>query len=146
MSKIRPNFSLQEFVPPEIWRQFGEQSKWFLDPRMLDLAQFYRDFFGKPVYVNTWAVDWLGTNFGLRGLRPLDSDTGARWSQHKFGRAFDCNVKGMDPDEVRGAIRDNENTFMDAGLTTLESGEIADTWVHSDIRTTGRDSIFIVAP
>ena len=146
MGKIRPNFGLKEFVPPTIWTQFRDRARWFLDPRMLDLAQFYRDFFGKPVYVNTWGVDWLGTNFELRGFRPPSADTGAHYSQHKFGRAFDCNVKGMTPDEVRGAIRENESAFMGAGLTTLESGEIADTWVHSDIRTTDQDSILIVTP
>jgi len=141
--QIRPDFDLREFVPPAVWDQFGPASRWFLDPRMLDLAQFYRDFFEAPVTVNTWA--WDG-RFEERGFRLPDTNTGSRLSQHKFGRAFDCNVEGLTPDEVRSRIMDNEALFMEKGLTTLESGDIAKTWVHSDIRKTNQDSILIVTP
>jgi hypothetical protein len=146
MPKIRPDFDIREFVPPGVWREFGEKSRWLLDPKMLDLAQFYRDFFGAPVYVNTWAVNWVDKNFTLRGFRPPQTTTGAHYSQHKFGRAFDCNVQKMTPDEVRGVIKDNSQKFMEEGLTTLESGEIATTWIHSDVRTTNQDDILIVTP
>jgi len=141
--QVRPDFDLREFVPPSVWEAFGAASRWFLDPRMLDLAQFYRDYFDASVTVNTWA--WNG-RFKERGFRLPDTNTGARLSQHKFGRAFDCNIAGMTPEEVRERIMDNEALFMDKGLTTLESGEIAKTWVHSDIRTTTQDSILIVTP
>lgn len=141
--QIRPDFDLREFVPPAVWDQFGPASRWFLDPRMLDLAQFYRDFFEAPVTVNTWAWD---RRFEERGFRLPDTNTGARLSQHKFGRAFDCNVEGLTPDAVRSRIIDNEALFMEKGLTTLESGDIAKTWVHSDIRKTNQDSILIVTP
>jgi len=140
---IRPNFDIREFVPPEMWNNFGVQSRWFLDEDMLDLAQFYRDFFEAPVYVNTWMN---GGQFEERGFRYPDSKTGASLSQHKFGRAFDCTVEGYTPDEVRQAIKENEKLFMDKGLTTIESGEIADTWVHSDIRSTSFNHLFIVTP
>jgi hypothetical protein len=141
--QIRPNFDLREFVPPSVWEDFGWAARWFLDPRMLDLAQFYRDFFEAPVRVNDWHY---GGDFTERGFRLPSTETGAELSQHKFGRAFDCNVKGMTPDEVRSQIKENENLFMRKGLTTLESGAIATTWVHSDIRTTDRNSILMVTP
>jgi len=141
--QVRPNFDLREFVPPSVWNRFGTASQWFLDPRMLDLAQFYRDYFEAPVRVNDWHY---GGDFTERGFRVPDTNTGARLSQHKFGRAFDCNVEGYTPDEVRREIKQNEKLFMEKGLTTLESGDIATTWVHSDIRSTDRNSIFIVTP
>ena len=141
--KIRQNFDVREFVPPGVWEDFGAASRWFLDPRMLDLAQFYRDFFDAPVRVNDWHY---GGDFTERGFRLPTTNTGARLSQHKFGRAFDCNVEGLTPDEVRSRIMDNEDLFMEKGLTTLESGEIATTWVHSDIRTTDQNEIMIVTP
>jgi len=141
--KIRPDFDLREFVPPSVWEDFGPASQWFLAPRMLDLAQFYRDYFGASVRVNDWHY---GGDFTERGFRVPDTNTGARLSQHKFGRAFDCNVEGYTPDEVRREIKQNEKLFMEKGLTTLESGDIATTWVHSDIRSTDRNSIFIVTP
>ena len=141
--KIRQNFDVREFVPPGVWEDFGAASRWFLDPRMLDLAQFYRDFFGAPVRVNDWHYEG---NFTERGFRLPATNTGARLSQHKFGRAFDCNVEGLAPDKVRSRIMDNEDLFMEKGLRALESGEIATTWVHSDIRTTDQNEIMIVTP
>lgn len=160
---IRPNFDVREFVPPRVWNQFGRASRWFLDPRMLDLAQFYRDYFDAPVRVNDWHFGGADSasrsdsdqssshtqyegDFTERGFRLPDSNVGARLSQHKFGRAFDCNVRGLTPDEVRSRIMDNEALFMAEGLTTLESGDIATTWVHSDVRTTDQNSIMIVTP
>lgn len=75
-----------------------------------------------------------------------DANVGSYLSQHKFGNAFDCHIKGLSADGVRQEIMDNEKEFMDAGLTTLESGAYAPTWVHSDCRDTGLDHIFIVKP
>lgn len=141
--QIRPNFDLREFVPPSVWDDFGTASRWFLDPRMLDLAQFYRDYFDTPVRVNDWHY---GGSFTERGFRLPDTNTGAGLSQHKFGRAFDCNIRGMDSDEVRREIQQNEAVFLEAGLTTLESGEIATTWVHSDIRYTDKNEIMVITP
>lgn len=111
---------------------------------MLDLAQFYRDFFQARVTVNDWA--WNEDGFTLRGYRPPRTDTGAELSQHKFGRAFDCDIEGYSADEVRSIIQANEGIFMSEGLTTIESGEIATTWIHSDIRQTEYDRILVVTP
>lgn len=141
--KIRPNFSLKEFVPPKIWRQFGKSSRWFIDERILDLAQFTREFFDRPMIINNWHV---GGDFTERGYRLPNTDTGATYSQHKYGRAIDFNVAGQSADKTREVIFDNESAFMEEGLTTLEHGDIADTWVHADIRNTNRDEIFIVTP
>ena len=67
-------------------------------------------------------------------------------SQHRFGNAFDCNIAGISPDDVRKEIMANEKLFMGQGLTTLEDGKIATTWVHSDCRITRKENIFIVLP
>jgi hypothetical protein len=110
---------------------------------MLDLAQFYRDWFDSPVTVNNWH---RGGKYTERGFRLPNTDTGASLSQHKFGRAFDCTIEGYTADEVRQIILDNEETFINAGLTTLESGEYAPTWVHSDLRSHKHERILIVSP
>lgn len=47
------NFKIQEFVPKELYNQYGAKSIWFVRPEMIKLAQFYRDWFGVPVTVNT---------------------------------------------------------------------------------------------
>lgn len=140
--KVAPNFWIQEFVPPVIFNLFGEKSIWFIRPEIITLAQYYREYFGKPVTVNNW-VD--GGKYDERGFRPPNAE-GAELSQHKLGAAFDCSIEGFSADEVREAILKKPKDFMSLGLTTLEDGAFAPTWVHSDIRTTGLDHILIVKP
>ena len=137
------HFIIQEFVPPEIYSQWNDKSLWFLDPVMLQLADFMREFFGKPMTVNNW--DSKGT-FTLRGFRPPDTLVGGKLSQHKFGRAFDSNINDMTPRDMYNAIIANEKAFIKAGLTTLEHIDSTPTWVHCDVRCTGLDHILIVVP
>lgn len=141
--KVAKNFILQEFVPPEIFHRFGKEAIWFIRPQVIKLAQFYRDWFDAAVTVNTWHDNG---NMHWRGFRTPACGVGAHLSQHRFGNAFDCTIEGLTPDEVRKEILDNEDKFMRAGLTTLEDGAIAKTWVHSDCRTTKLDHILIVRP
>lgn len=140
--KVSKNFDLREFVPPTIWERFKENSIWFIDQRVIDLAQFYRDYFDKPVTVNNWHYNPGG--YSERGFRVPTTITGAKLSQHRFGRAFDCNIDGITPNEAREEILKNREMFMAHGLTTLESGEFAKTWIHSDIRATNLSRILIV--
>jgi len=136
-------FKTQEFVSKAIYTQYGENSMWFIDPRVRKLANFIRTFFGRQVTINNWL--WGGTN-QYRGFREPSSTVGAALSQHRFGRGFDFNVRGMTTFEVNKAILANEKAFMDAGLTCIE--DIADTPAHNhcDIRYTGLDKILIVKP
>ena len=139
--QVSPNFSIYEFVPKIIFDHYGINSKWFIRPQIIQLAQFYRDYFSSPVYINNWY--WGGPRYN-RGFRTPNSRVGVLYSQHKLGAAFDCNIKDLSPDEVREEILRNAQDFMQAGLTTLEDGAIATTWIHSDIRPTGRSDILIV--
>lgn len=138
---VSKNFILQEFVSEELYKRWGDKAVWFLRPEMIQLAQFYRDYFGASVTVNNWHT---GGNFNYRGFREPSCTVGASMSQHRFGNGFDCNIKGVSPDEAREEIINNQEAFMAAGLTTLEDGRIAKTWIHSDLRTTNLDHILIV--
>lgn len=69
---------------------------------------------------------------------------GSWWSQHKFMRAADPVFKNLTADKVRKEIIDNQEEFIAAGITTLESGQYAPTWVHMDRRPTGMQEILIV--
>lgn len=131
MSKISANFYLQEFLPPDIYKQFGDKGIQFIDPRIINLAEFYRSHFGKPVSVNTWHS---GGTLKERGFRHPMSNTGGKLSQHKFGRGFDCSIEGLTAQEVYKEITDNAAKFIERGLTTLENISATPTWVHSDCR------------
>lgn len=134
-------FKVQEFVPKSIYEKYGENAIWFVDPRIQKLANFVRTFFGKPVTINNWS--W-GGEFNERGFREPDSATGAKLSQHRFGRAIDISIAGMTPKQVSTAVLANERAFMDAGLTCMEDIKDTPTWNHLDIRQTGLDKILIV--
>lgn len=140
---ISENFSVQEFVPRIIWNRYGPKAIWFVRPETVALAQFYREWFDTPVFINNW---WWGGPRQNRGYRTPNTRVGSLYSQHKMGAAFDCNLKNLSPDRVRQEIMDNQAEFMEAGLTTLEDGAFAPTWIHSDIRPTGMDEILIVRP
>lgn len=110
---------------------------------MIEFMQFVRNRYNVPVTVNNWHT---GGQFSERGFRLPNTSIGAKLSQHKFGRACDFNVKGMTPDEVRADILNHQDEFIAAGLTTIEAGEYAPTWVHADCRFTRSDEILIVKP
>lgn len=137
------HFDIRELVPESIWKRYGDSSIWFIDPRVFEFMNFIRNRYGKPVIINTWHT---GGKFTERGFRIPTTSIGSKLSQHKFGRAADFNVHGMTPDEVRADIMANQEEFIAAGLTTIEDGEFAPTWVHADCRYTRMDTIKIVKP
>jgi len=136
--KLSKNFRLEEFVPQGIWANFGKSSIWFIDKRIVDIAQFFRDRYGHEITINDWAFGGHRTG---SGLRYWDTAVGAQMSQHKFGRAIDMKwlTYDMNMDVVREDIRQNEAEFMACGLTTVEEG--TDTWLHADCRWTGLSQI-----
>ena len=89
-------FELRELVPPDIFDARGEAAWELLDLRALVTLDALRERFG-PCIVNNWHVGGPLRESGLRN--PLTS-TGACYSQHKFGRAFDCKFRHADPREV----------------------------------------------
>ena len=137
------NFRLEEFIDPDTFKKYGEQSIWFIDVRIVTLAQFIRERIGKPCTVNNWHS---GGSYQYSGFRPPTCSIGAKLSQHRFGRGIDLKVKGMTADELRQDIENNYSIYRKAGLTTIEDGAYAPTWCHIDIRETGLDTLKIVKP
>jgi len=156
MGKASKNFLVQEFVPQKIYEKYRDSSLWFIDPKIVSLAQMMRDYFGKSMTINNWHN---GGSFNYRGFRndsfyyEWDSSISAykskrkgKLSQHRMGRAIDCNISGMTADEMREAIMSNEQQWLEMGITTIEDGAYSPTWLHFDIRYTGKNNIFVVKP
>lgn len=137
--KVSENFTIQEFVTPEVYKQWGDKSIWFVDNRIIAIAQWFRTKLGKSVTINNWHA---GGQFKESGLREFTTDTGAKYSQHKFGRAADLKVEGYTGDQLRQIVKDNEAELMALGLTTIEADTT--TWLHVDVRFTGLPTILIV--
>lgn len=137
--KISKNFWLYEFIPPDVYEHMGASSIWLIDMRIVQVCQLLRERFGKPITVNNWMN---GGRRYLSGYRPLRSNFGARYSQHKYGRAADIVVEGTEPEAVREDIRKNFARYREAGLSTIE--KTTPGWVHLDVRHTGLDKPFEV--
>lgn len=139
--KLTEHFVLQEFIPKGIWEKYGGKSIWFIDYRIVTIAEFFRNRYGKPITINDWHK---GGNRNQAGLRYWNTSIGASMSQHKFGRAIDMKwlIEPMDMDEIRQDIKDWESEFLECGLTTIE--EITDSWIHGDCRHTGLNHIYFI--
>lgn len=141
--KLNNYFDVREFVPPQIWNKYGERSIWFVDPKLIEIATLYREFFEAPIIINNW---YIGGKYMYRGYRPPRINVGTEYSQHKMGRAFDCHSPNITPQEMYKSILDNPEPFMKVGLTALEDINFTTTWLHSDCRPSLQDTILIVKP
>ena len=139
--RVSRNFLLQEFIPKSVFTCFGDKSIWFVDKRIITIAQFFRDYYSKPITINDWHI---GGKRILSGFRPPSSIIGAKLSQHKFGRAVDLRwlQNNMSMDEIREDIRSNWNLFKTCGITTIELG--TDSWIHADCRQINSDELYEV--
>lgn len=148
--KLTEHFYLDEFIPPEIYSARGVKSIALLDMRIIAGVQFLREKaqekYGSSVSftVNNWY------NKGKRhesGLRLPNTRTGAKWSQHKYGRAVDIVPKGLSVAQLFEIVKDNERYLIDAGfITTIENIAYTKTWLHVDCRYTGLENLRIVNP
>lgn len=132
MSYRPEHFGIRELVPPDVYRDRGETAWQLLDDRALEMLDALRERFG-PITVNTWA--W-GGGYTESGLRRAQTSTGAEFSQHKFGRAFDCKFDDVTPQKVSEYIQANPEKFP--YITTLENTDFTQgtyrDWLHFDCR------------
>jgi hypothetical protein len=129
---ISKNFKLEELVSPIIFKQYREKSIWFLEPRIIVAIQTIRNYINTPIKINDWAD---GGTFKNSGLRPFNCAEGAKYSQHKFGRAMDLKQTKYTNDEFRQIIKEMHKTHLLGLVTAIENN--TPTWVHIDCRNTG---------
>lgn len=151
MIKVSKNFYLWEFVTPEIWRKYGKNSIWFVDPFCWLFCEYLRGYYKRPVFVNTYGfanTSLLGVIYNDSGVRDENSKRrmGEKFkhqSLHVFGKASDCKIPGVLSEDIRNHIRENFTEINEkTGLTTIERG--TEGWVHGDCRYTGLKTLFEV--
>ena len=135
MTKITKNFSDKEVLPREL---HGYRWEWFIDFRIVEVAQKLRDIFG-PITINNDRFNWSG-------YRTADCGVGAQFSQHRFGRALDLKFANTTPEEVQKYIIEHESEFMALGLRRMENAAKTKTWLHIDCMHTGKEKIIIFNP
>jgi len=144
--KISQNFCSEEFLPKDMHDDLvasGRDPKWFIRKNIVDFCEWLRAKFpGKELIINNWK--WGGP-YQESGLRSINTTTGAKYSQHKFGNAIDIKIKGLVPGDIRKVIVDNFKYLKETyGLTTIEKIEDTPTWLHCDFRWTGKEELLEV--
>ena len=139
--QVSKNFVLEEFIPKEFYNYWKESAIWFIDPKIVTIAQWFHDYLNKGIIINNWHV---GGMFNESGLRDFKTSTGAEFSQHKYGRAIDIKCTGMTGDDLRDIVKKNVKDLMAIGLTTIELK--TSTWLHCDCRYTNSSQLLYVNP
>jgi len=135
---------LYELIPYSLYQDEPHHKLWGLfDDRVLITADALREKYG-PITVNNW---YTGGHNQYCGYRPLNCGVGAKWSQHKFGRALDCHFRpDVDIDGMRKYIiaSKSKNDPVSRYITCLEMNV---SWLHFDVRYhTSPDPILLVYP
>jgi len=135
---ISANYCIQEYVPPTIFKQFGEMSIWFIDQRIVLFNEWLSEYCGVKAIVNDWHK---GGQYHDSGFRDPLASIGAPHGQHFYGRATDSKVPEQDYEVLRDLIRSNFKSLNARfGITTIEKD--TPTWLHVDTRWTGLDHLF----
>lgn len=137
-TRLSQHFMYHELFP----KHMCESMAWYdlrdlLDYRIIRSLEVIRQELGK-VYVNNW---FWGGNSQWRGYRTAEWDKFNSASAHAWGHAVDFNVQGYTAEAVREWILTWQERFLALGITRLESGIDAPTWVHMDVKYTGLDQI-----
>lgn len=151
--KMIKYFGIRELVPREVYNARGEKAWQLLDYRAIKTLEWLRENLGSCT-VNDWP--WGGT-FSQSGLRTAEfylqqsytmaTEANAKiaksFSQHKYGRAFDCKFKNHTAEEARQWIKENwESSGFDWGIT-LEEGV---SWLHFDTRNQPKNEVYTFWP
>lgn len=133
------HFILQEWLPKYFYNQhineYGDKLWLMLDDRILWTYDKLRKRYGRIV-MNDWF--WGGRN-QYRGWRPWNCSTGARLSQHKFGRAGDGIFMQL-AEEIRQDILKNE---FDNDFQHISAIEKDTNWLHIDCRNANTGIILV---
>jgi len=139
MLRTSENFFIVEFVPPEIYRTYGDFSTRFIDPKMFNIAQFFRGLFGE-IIINNW---YHQGPYQYSGFRDPFCKTGSYLSSHKRGTAIDMKFTMVNPDEIREYVKKNEINFIDQGVTAIELNTLS--WLHVSCENWNKDHITWIA-
>lgn len=136
------HFTVKELVPPSVYQVRGEASIELMDDRIIMAADWLRELFGAICVNGTFR----GMTFTESGLRDPFTTTGAKYSQHKFGRALDLKFYKTTPQIVYDFIMSNQDEARKHGITTVEDIAFTPTWLHCDSRTYHGTGIRVVKP
>lgn len=133
------HFKIYELVDKKIYDEFGETAWQFIDPYMIWTLDALREYYNSPIIINDW---YNNGKFDSRGFRASHDKTGAKYSIHKTGKAFDLifTKKGLSVDQIRDDIKclyAKQDTFR--FINAIEDNV---SWLHIDGRNCKRLMVF----
>lgn len=142
--KLTDNFYLDEFIHPEIYKQFGSQSTKYISTKLVDLVQFIREDYGEAIFINTWFTGGGLKNSGLRDYKnPLGGKLNR--SRHYYGLCGDLHTK--DIKRLQEYVYNNRYMLREKyGLTVIEDFKFTKTWCHISVEWTTLDYVQIIKP
>lgn len=117
-------FKVPELFPPEVIDDFRKDdiSIWgLMDENLLMLLDELRRSYGKMI-INT-------SDFHYRGFRPASCNVGAKYSQHRFGRAADIIFTKYKTSLIIRQVLANPHYFE-----KIKAIEKDVEWFHVDVR------------
>lgn len=122
-------FQLYEVLPREFYNAtikiYGDILWGMFDDRGLRTLDLIRAKYG-PLVLNDW---YFGGVNQYRGWRPTQCKTGAKISQHKFGRGFDFKPVNCTVEAIREDCKANPWEKCFQLITRIEDGV---SWFHFD--------------
>ena len=128
-------FKIQELVPRDVYNTRGEKAWQLFDYRALKTLEWLRENLGSCT-VNDWLWGGLRTyefymQDGYTTKAEALNKIALSYSQHKYGRAFDCKFRNISAEDARQWIKDNWRKSGFDWAITLEEGV---SWLHFDVR------------
>lgn len=147
-------FDVREWVSPRTWEELKQspaRCEWMIDKSASKCADLIRELSGVQCIINNWHFYRPGPGkhkYVSSGFRAKWDTTGAAYSQHRRGCAFDIKPEGWNPKRSLELIMDNKALFVEAGLTCIEDISYTPTWLHCDCRPrlAGMADITIIHP
>lgn len=123
-------FKIHELVNPSLLSKLGEALCWTLfDPNLLKLADKIREKYGACTVNGNGLIDC--------GLRDFNSDTGAKYSAHKIGKALDIHIAEIERQNL--SVETKVKAYNNVRLVLLSdlnfsalSFEQNVSWLHID--------------
>jgi hypothetical protein len=127
-------FTAEELVPKAIHAKLGDNILHLFDPRILKMADTMRERYGKML-INNWA---FGGENEFSGFRPPFCQIGAKFSQHRYGRALDLHPQEA---EVADIIHDLQARPDRRCYEHITAVELDVSWLHIDCRNNTKGGI-----
>ena len=134
--KIKNYFSIEELVDKATYDKYGEAKCWqFLCPRLLETLIILREGIGKSMTINSWKNGGSQQQRGLRHNRSsMVKNKGSIYlSAHMLGKAVDITVSGMEAEDARNWIVENQDLFPYKIRLEHKKNGVPISWLHIDV-------------